>query len=483
VAAHSDNRNYYRILGVSVVASAEEVKRAYRRLAKELHPDRHPNGPEATAKFQALNEAHAVLSDPDARARYDAACIAAETPNETRQSIDPITCSSCGAVSAQPRYVIFWYVISLLLVTSRRTMQGVFCPSCAPKKAFQASAITWLLGWWGFPWGPIWTIGALYRNLLNGTQPADVNGQILGRQALYFWGKGKPDLAAAAVDQALSLKIEATLRERLSELKQALPAVPKARLIDRWRLLRGWGFWAQIAPALAVVALVTWGNRDNIIVAIAQQNLAHVGEERSSVFAEPKSAMPVLATVRPFENFHVLVGWGTGGYERIITDRGAVGFMPRALIILGDGVADLKGRCFPFGPVNLTNGLVFRQTRVGPHTLKTTNGFSSDAVVRLLDMAGRTVLSFYVTAGGVVTIDSVPEGVFTIHFATGREFSRTCGYFLSDVSSRRFVNVGSFETRFQGNYRYTSSLKITLNPVVGGTAQTVSDDDTTFDHD
>jgi hypothetical protein len=50
--------------------------------------------------------------------------------------------------------------MSLILVTSRRTVQGVFCPSCAPKKAFQANAITWPLGWWGFPWGPIWTVGA-----------------------------------------------------------------------------------------------------------------------------------------------------------------------------------------------------------------------------------------------------------------------------------------------------------------------------------
>ncbi len=157
--------------------------------------------------------------------------------------------------------------------------------------------------------------------------------------------------------------------------------------------------------------------------------------------------------------------------------------MPKAVIILGDGMADLKRRCFPFGPVSLTNGQILRQTRIGPHTLKTTNGLSSDAVVKLRDVAGRTVLSFYVTAGGVVTIGSVPEGTFTIEFATGREFSPSCGYFLSDMSSRRFVNAESFETQFQGNYRYTSVLEITLNPVVGGTAQTVSTDDATFDHD
>src|SRR5271166_6024737 len=121
---HSDFRSYYRILELSAGASGEELKHAYRRLAKELHPDRHPNDPARTAKFQALNEAHAVLSDPVARAHYDAACTA-ETPNAPRQPIDPITCSSCGAISAQQRYIIFWYVISLIFFTSRRTMQGV----------------------------------------------------------------------------------------------------------------------------------------------------------------------------------------------------------------------------------------------------------------------------------------------------------------------------------------------------------------------
>jgi hypothetical protein len=342
--------------------------------------------------------------------------------------------------------------MSLIFVTSRRTMQGVFCPSCAPKKAVHASAITWLLGWWGFPWGPIWTIGALYRNLLSGTQPADVNVQILGRQVLYFWDKGRFDLAAATVDQALCFNIASTLREHLSELKRALPSAPKERLVDRWKLLRGWGFWVQLAPALVVIAFVIWYNRSDIIVAIATQNLAHVGEVRSSVLADPRAAAPVLASVHPFEDLHVLAGWGTGKYERVITSHGTIGYMPKSSIIYGDGMTDLRGRCFPVGQVSLTNGMVLRQIRAGPHTLKTTNGLSSDAVVKLRDTAGRTELSFYVTAAGQVTIDSVPEGTFVIEFATGRDFSPVCGYFLRGMSSRRFMKAETFETQFQGNY-------------------------------
>jgi DnaJ domain len=493
MAEHRDFKSYYRVLGVPAGASGEELKRAYRKLAKDLHPDRHSDDPTATAKFQSLNEAYAVLSNPSTRARYDAACMVAETASSPRQAIDPLPCSSCGAVSAQPRYIIFWYVISLIFVTSRRTMQGVFCPSCAAKTAVRASTISWLLGWWGFPWGPIWTIGALYRNMLNSTQPADVNGQILGHQALYFWNKGNPNLAAATIDQALGFKVAPTLRERLLGLKDTLPPLPKARLIDRWKLVRGWGFWVQLAPALAVVVFVTWVNWGDIEVATAKHKdveaaaarraLAHAADMKTSVFAEPDSAARVLATVRPFEDFNVLVGRGTERYERVITGRGVVGYISKGSILDGGGTADLTHKCFPFGPVQLTNGMIFRQTSHGPHVLKTTNGLSSDAVVKLRDMTGHTVLSFYVKSGSQASINNVSEGQFTIEFGTGYDFSKDCGYFLRDNTYSRFVDSAIFETKTEGDYRYNSVIEITLNPVVGGTAKTESLDDITFDQD
>lgn len=64
-------RDYYEVLGVDKNASAEDIKRAYRKMAKECHPDLHPDDKEAEARFRELNEANAVLSDPDKRARYD----------------------------------------------------------------------------------------------------------------------------------------------------------------------------------------------------------------------------------------------------------------------------------------------------------------------------------------------------------------------------------------------------------------------------
>lgn len=63
--------DYYKILGVSKDIPQDKVKAAYRKRAKQFHPDLHPNDPKAKAKFQALNEAYAVISDPDKRAKYD----------------------------------------------------------------------------------------------------------------------------------------------------------------------------------------------------------------------------------------------------------------------------------------------------------------------------------------------------------------------------------------------------------------------------
>jgi molecular chaperone DnaJ len=64
-------KDFYQILGVPDTATQDEVKKAYRRLAKQYHPDANPNNPQAAERFKEISEAHATLSDADKRKQYD----------------------------------------------------------------------------------------------------------------------------------------------------------------------------------------------------------------------------------------------------------------------------------------------------------------------------------------------------------------------------------------------------------------------------
>ncbi len=77
----ADKRDYYEVLGIQKSASEDEIKKAYRRVAKECHPDLHPGDKTAEARFKEASEAYAILSDPDKKAKYDQFGFAGVDPN------------------------------------------------------------------------------------------------------------------------------------------------------------------------------------------------------------------------------------------------------------------------------------------------------------------------------------------------------------------------------------------------------------------
>ena len=77
----ADKRDYYEVLGVDKNASADDIKKAYRKKAKQYHPDLNPGDKEAEAKFKEANEAYEVLSDEQKKARYDQYGHAGVDPN------------------------------------------------------------------------------------------------------------------------------------------------------------------------------------------------------------------------------------------------------------------------------------------------------------------------------------------------------------------------------------------------------------------
>lgn len=268
-----DPKGFYAVLGVDTEADGASIKAAYRRRAMELHPDRNTSA-SATSQFQHLNEAYAVLSEPESRAEYDTMSVEAaeEGSAETFEVPEPIVCSRCGKVSAQPRYVIFLKAKSFLVFTLRSMSQGIFCSPCAEKKALQASAITWTLGWWGVPWGPIYSIHALWVNLLGGSQPVLPNARLAAHQAWYFAASGRPNMARAVAMDALRLaqKIPrkkksgggyiddegAKLRANIEAFLTALGG-NTIRLRNAWRLTQR-RFFVQLAVVAAVAGGITF---------------------------------------------------------------------------------------------------------------------------------------------------------------------------------------------------------------------------------
>jgi curved DNA-binding protein CbpA len=102
MAGHSDRGpDPYHVLGVAAGASGAEIARAYRQLARGLHPDARPVGPDAADQFRAVCDAYALLSDPAQRAAWDQR-HAPPRPDPTGWDARPVPPLRAGPVHIQP---------------------------------------------------------------------------------------------------------------------------------------------------------------------------------------------------------------------------------------------------------------------------------------------------------------------------------------------------------------------------------------------
>lgn len=442
-----DPKGYYRILEIEVTASAADIKAAFRRRAMELHPDRNAS-PGATAAFQRLNEAYALLSDPSSRAQYDTAEI--ETPSREspaqRERPEPIACSVCGKVTAQPRYVIFMEVKSWVFMTTRTPLQGIFCSSCAEKKALRATTVTWMLGWWGIPWGPIYSVAAILRNLIGGEVPAIVNARLSLHQAWAFAVAGQHDLAAGIARDALDLaskfkpdhktarirralgyehQEEGTkLWEEITSLLEALKApVAGTRLKDSWPFFCR-SFFVQAAACLVVAGLLAGliASEDGSSPSATQPYVAHA----------PASPLRAPAYVRPD--------------------------------------AAPNGEPWPTAAAYVANYPTLNANGLSTVTVDNSQN-NSDVFVKLVALNGTPaypVRTFYIPAFGKFTVNKVTQGNYDVRYRD-----------LSNGGLSRSEPFTVEETAMADGTEYTE-MTMTLYKVKNGNMQTYPISETEF---
>jgi hypothetical protein len=309
----NDPLKYYSILGLSSTATDADIKAAFRRRAMELHPDRN-RSTDATQQFQLLNAAYSVLNDPESRARYDMAAIEAEQTTQQAEHAmpEPIVCKRCNKVTAQPRYVVFLVTKSFIVITYRSVVQGIFCSSCAEKTAIRATLVTWLLGWWGIPWGPVYSIQSLFTNLFGGKKMATINAQLAAHQAWCFAMMGKTDMARAIAADALGRVKEIkpghgtsdseinVLRAKIESLVEALGGAQGApQLNDSWSLFRR-PFYVQgglLFTVISAIALLIAQDIDRSPISMAGSG----PRQESNQYIRPVVSEPFRVEPTPYK--------------------------------------------------------------------------------------------------------------------------------------------------------------------------------------
>ncbi|MDH4228964.1 MAG: J domain-containing protein [Nitrospirota bacterium] len=247
---HADDRGFYRIIGAAPHASDDAVRRLYKKRRCELAARSGHLGTDLQTR--ALEEAWQVLSDPEARAAYDRLALYRATGGDAGPEAagEALACSRCRQVTAQPRYLAFTQVVSGLTRVARSRLHGIYCPRCGRDVAVGASLLTWALGWWGFPDGPVAAARAILGNVRGGEFHREDNARLLTWQALAFARSGRREVARAVAHQAVTMDPGGPHVAALQPLLAGEEGVPLLR--NQWGVMRSAAV-AQLFPLVFVL--------------------------------------------------------------------------------------------------------------------------------------------------------------------------------------------------------------------------------------
>jgi hypothetical protein len=141
-----------------------------------------------------------------------------------------------------------YWVVSVIFVTRRGGKGGVWCERCRAKQAAIWSVATGFVGWWGFPWGPIYTTRALYLNAIGGKQDKGENAALLRMVGFQLYEGAKPQAALTAIEESIKLeKHEAT--SQFADMLRSMGDTHPPRGFKKLKIVTA-------LPSLAMVSLL-----------------------------------------------------------------------------------------------------------------------------------------------------------------------------------------------------------------------------------
>ncbi|WP_377275436.1 DnaJ domain-containing protein [Rhizobium sp. R86522] len=423
--ADNDPEGLYRVLGVQPSATAAEIKTAFRKLAKETHPDISHD--KSSDTFRKISAAYEILSDPIRRAEYDSSAF--QHSAYESKAIAPICCSRCGQVTAQPRNIVFFRVYSFIFVTTRNPIQGIFCASCARKEGLKSSVITLFTGWWGAPWGPIYSIGSILSNGFGGKHDRSADEGMAWYNALAFLSRGNMQLAYALSlksKKALNKDIARDAAELVAQLEKAGANPKQGKLLNPWRTSlaykAGHLFMAFALPVALGIA----------IFASTQGSRAGSGDGGSQLYSAP----PASTQYRPSTQT-------TARNTNVPTCMNE----PFSGQLLGASrLSELEG-----------------------HSLEIQNGSSGNAIIKVrAELSGSVVAAFFVRSNQTAQITGIPDGRYTVQYAFGDVLDVSCRNFVSLAGAGQFPGTETLQTERTETQIITQVLSYTLYAVPAG---------------
>ena len=217
------DRDYYRILGVHLEATEDEIRRAYRRLALQWHPDRNPGNPDAEERFKEISEAYAILMDRTKRTDYDRV-RRGTGPGDFHVDREQVF----RDLFTDPRAsAIFEELARELQRMGVRVNRHDFQTTLFGGRTVMTGSVVMIS-----PWTPLLALARLFATALRGGRPEPAAPPLppgqrvlrgLGRTVRWFFGLSTPDTALTTDDVVLPLRVSLTEAQRGARKQVRLP--------------------------------------------------------------------------------------------------------------------------------------------------------------------------------------------------------------------------------------------------------------------